>query len=112
MFERTLVFSPGASRGRSRDCSAPGACNPSCGWWCAWRPWPQPGPSICAAGPGNLTPSNIDPVLALIWAIGAACALGAAWQAKFHRLAALILLGGTGLVVCVTFVWFSHPTSP
>lgn len=48
-------------------------------------------------------------MLALIWAIGAACALGAAWQAKFHRLAALILLGGTGLVTCVTFVWFSAP---
>ena len=60
-------------------------------------------------GPGNLTPSDVDPVLALVWAIGAACALGAAWQAKFHRLAALILLGGAGLVTCVTFVWFSAP---
>jgi len=60
-------------------------------------------------GPGNLIPSGIDPVLALVWALGAACALGAAWQAKFHRLAALILLGGTGLVTCVTFVWFSAP---
>ncbi|KAA0579745.1 monovalent cation/H+ antiporter subunit A [Azospirillum sp. B21] len=59
--------------------------------------------------PGNLAPSGIDPVLALIWALGAAFALGAAWQAKFHRLAALILLGGAGLVVCVTFVWFSAP---
>ena len=64
---------------------------------------------IRVPGPGNLTPSDIDPVLALVWAIGAACALGTAWQAKFHRLAALILLGGTGLVVCVTFVWFSAP---
>jgi multicomponent K+:H+ antiporter subunit A len=60
-------------------------------------------------GPGNLPPSAVDPVLALIWAVGAACALGAAWQAKFHRLAALILVGGAGLVVCVTFVWFSAP---
>jgi multicomponent K+:H+ antiporter subunit A len=60
-------------------------------------------------GPGNLTPSGVDPVLAVIWGIGAVCALGAAWQAKFHRLAALILLGGTGLVTCVTFVWFSAP---
>lgn len=60
-------------------------------------------------GPGNLIPSGIDPVLALIWVLGAACALGAAWQAKFHRLAALILLGGAGLVTCVTFVWFSAP---
>ncbi|MBP2315604.1 monovalent cation/H+ antiporter subunit A [Azospirillum soli] len=60
-------------------------------------------------GPGNLAPAGIDPVLALIWVIGAACALGAATQAKYHRLVALILLGGTGLVTCVTFVWFSAP---
>ena len=31
-----------------------------------------------------------------VWAVGIACALGAAYQAKFHRLAALILLGGAG----------------
>ncbi|CAO3403658.1 monovalent cation/H+ antiporter subunit A [Azospirillum palustre] len=68
-----------------------------------WTVWTR------GVGPGNLVPSGIDPVLALIWLLGAACALGAAWQAKFHRLAALILLGGTGLVVCVTFVWFSAP---
>jgi multicomponent K+:H+ antiporter subunit A len=60
-------------------------------------------------GPGNLMPSSVDPVLALIWMVGGACALGAAWQAKYHRLAALALLGGVGLVVCVTFVWFSAP---
>jgi multicomponent K+:H+ antiporter subunit A len=60
-------------------------------------------------GPGNLVPQGVDPVIALVWLIGAACAFGAAWQAKFHRLAAIILLGGAGLVVCVTFVWFSAP---
>ena len=60
-------------------------------------------------GPGNLPPAGVDPVLALVWAVGAACALGAAWQAKFHRLAALILLGGAGLVTSVTFIWFSAP---
>ena len=38
-----------------------------------------------------------------------ACAIAAAWQAKFHRLAALILTGAAGLVTCVTFVWFSAP---
>ena len=56
-----------------------------------------------------MPPTGIDPVLALVWVVGAACALGAAWQAKFHRLAALILLGGAGLVTCITFVWFSAP---
>ncbi|HWL83876.1 MAG TPA: monovalent cation/H+ antiporter subunit A [Roseomonas sp.] len=60
-------------------------------------------------GPGNIASSPVDPVLALIWAIGATFALGTAWMAKYHRLAAVMLLGGTGLVVCVTFVWFSAP---
>jgi multicomponent K+:H+ antiporter subunit A len=60
-------------------------------------------------GPGNLAASSVDPVLALVWLVGGACAIGAAWMAKFHRLAALILLGGTGLAVVITFVWFSAP---
>ena len=60
-------------------------------------------------GPGNLFPAPPDPALALVWAVGIACAIGAAWKAKFHRLAALILLGVAGLVTCVTFVWFSAP---
>jgi len=38
-----------------------------------------------------------------------ACAVGAAYQAKFHRLVALILMGGAGLVTCLTFVWLSAP---
>ncbi|MDB5819244.1 MAG: cation:proton antiporter, partial [Rhizobacter sp.] len=50
-----------------------------------------------------------SPVFALLWVIGAGCALGAAWQAKYHRLAALTMLGGAGLVTCITFVWFSAP---
>jgi len=60
-------------------------------------------------GPGNRAATPVDPVLALVWVVGAACALAAAWQAKYHRLAALILVGGAGLVVCITFVWFSAP---
>ena len=38
-----------------------------------------------------------------------ACAIAAPWQAKYHRLAALTMLGVVGLVVCLTFVWFSAP---
>src|SRR3546814_13221430 len=53
--------------------------------------------------------SGIDPAFALLWLLGAACAIGAATQAKFHRLAALILPGGAGLVSCVSFVWLSGP---
>jgi multicomponent K+:H+ antiporter subunit A len=48
-------------------------------------------------------------LFALLWIVGAACAIGAAWQAKYHRLAALIMVGGAGLVVCVTFAWLSAP---
>lgn len=51
----------------------------------------------------------VDPVIAIIWTVGSFCALGAAYQAKYHRLAALILLGGAGLSTALTFVWFSAP---
>lgn len=52
---------------------------------------------------------GVDPVLAVLWAIGAFCAVAAAYQAKFHRLAALILMSGAGLVVCISFIWLSAP---
>ena len=52
---------------------------------------------------------GIEPVFAIIWLVGMVCAVGAAYQAKYHRLAALILMGGAGLVTCITFVWFSAP---
>ncbi|WBV44947.1 monovalent cation/H+ antiporter subunit A [Pseudoroseomonas cervicalis] len=58
---------------------------------------------------GGLQLTPPDPVIGLVWAVGAACAIAAAYQAKYHRLAALILLGGAGLAVCITFVWFSAP---
>jgi multicomponent K+:H+ antiporter subunit A len=58
----------------------------------------------------NLIATNeIDFAFAVLWGIGIACALGAAYQAKYHRLAALILMGGAGLVTCITFAWFSAP---
>ncbi|MCA0327304.1 MAG: monovalent cation/H+ antiporter subunit A [Proteobacteria bacterium] len=50
-----------------------------------------------------------DPAFVLVWAVGLVCAVATALQAKFHRLAALILLGGVGLVVSLTFMWFSAP---
>lgn len=53
--------------------------------------------------------SGFDPVFAIIWVVGIACAVGAAVQAKYHRLAALILMGGAGLVTCITFIWLSAP---
>ncbi|HEY6645303.1 monovalent cation/H+ antiporter subunit A [Povalibacter sp.] len=58
---------------------------------------------------GEVPPSRIDPAFALMWFVGAVCAIGAALQAKYHRLAALIMVGGTGLITCLTFAWFSAP---
>ena len=59
--------------------------------------------------PGNVNTADLDYTLAIVWAIGGACAIGVAWQAKFHRLAALILAGGAGIATCLTFVWLSAP---
>ncbi len=53
--------------------------------------------------------SPFDASFALLWMIGGACAIGAAAQAKFHRLAALVMVGGAGLITCLTFAWFSAP---
>jgi multicomponent K+:H+ antiporter subunit A len=64
-----------------------------------------------SSAPFAVTPhwAGIDPAFALLWLLGAACAIGAAALAKFHRLAALVLAGGAGLVSCVSFVWLSAP---
>lgn len=53
--------------------------------------------------------SGVDPMFAVIWLIGICLAIGTAFMAKYHRLAALVMLGGVGLTVCITFVWLSAP---
>jgi multicomponent K+:H+ antiporter subunit A len=58
---------------------------------------------------GAVASRQLDPPLLIAWMVGIACAIGAAWQAKFHRLAAVMLTGGAGLVTCITFVWLSAP---
>lgn len=50
-----------------------------------------------------------EPLFAVLWVIGCACAVAAAWQAKYHRLAALSLVGGTGIITSITFLWLSAP---
>ncbi len=52
-------------------------------------------------------PASVE--FALLWLMGGACALAAANQAKFHRLAALVMTGVVGLCVALTFLWFSAP---
>lgn len=58
-------------------------------------------------GPNQST--LVDPIFALLWILGGVAAIGAAYQAKFHRLAALIMVGIAGLSTCITFIWLSAP---
>jgi multicomponent K+:H+ antiporter subunit A len=58
---------------------------------------------------GGRAGTIIDPGFAVIWLVGGACAVGAAWQAKYHRVAALVLMAGAGLASCISFVWLSAP---
>jgi multicomponent K+:H+ antiporter subunit A len=58
---------------------------------------------------GDRTRVPATPEFVLLWVIAGACAIGAATQAKFHRLAALTMLSVVGLALCITFAWFSAP---
>lgn len=53
--------------------------------------------------------TEVNVWFALVWVLGAICAVSAAWQAKFHRLRALILVGAVGIATCLTFLQFSAP---
>ncbi len=65
--------------------------------------------AVSGLGFGAHGSGQADFVFAGLWGTGMVCAVAAAHQAKFHRLAALVLLGGTGLVTCMTFIWLSAP---
>ncbi|MCP3138815.1 monovalent cation/H+ antiporter subunit A [Pyxidicoccus xibeiensis] len=60
-------------------------------------------------GTGDRPLLPFAPAFAVLWCIGGASAVGAAWQAKYHRLAALMLAGVSGMASCITFIWFSAP---
>ncbi|MGD9806870.1 MAG: monovalent cation/H+ antiporter subunit A [Hyphomicrobiaceae bacterium] len=68
--------------------------------------WPLLGKQLLPETP-NL--SHIDIAFGLVWIIGTICAVAASLMAKFHRLAALILMGGAGLATCITFIYLSAP---
>ena len=53
--------------------------------------------------------SPIDPLFALMWIAGGACAIGAAYYAKYHRPGALLLSGGAGFVTSLSYAWLSAP---
>jgi multicomponent K+:H+ antiporter subunit A len=58
---------------------------------------------------GSRPATAFDPAFLMLWIVGGLCAIGAAYQAKYHRLAAMVLMGGAGVVTSITFVWFSAP---
>jgi multicomponent K+:H+ antiporter subunit A len=62
---------------------------------------------VVSVGTRPLLP--FSPLFGLLWAVGIGAALGAVWQAKYHRLTALALMSVSGLVTVVTFAWFSAP---
>jgi len=58
---------------------------------------------------GDRAMLEFSPMFALMWLVGAGAAIGAVWQAKYHRLTALALMSVSGLVTVITFAWFSAP---
>ena len=56
-----------------------------------------------------IAPSGVDIPFSGMWVLGACLAVGTAYLAKYQRLAALVMLGGVGLIVCATFLWLSAP---
>ena len=63
-------------------------------------------------GSGWFDPQRSTPVdlfFLTLWLAGGACAIGTAVQAKYHRLAALAMSGGAGLITAMTFAWLSAP---
>jgi multicomponent K+:H+ antiporter subunit A len=58
---------------------------------------------------GSVPSTAVDPLFLLLWLVGSGGALGAAVKAKFHRFAALIMVGVAGLATSLTFAWFSAP---
>ena len=65
-----------------------------------------PNPSLA---PGERTLLPFSPMFALLWVVGVGAAIGAVWQAKYHRLTALALMSVSGLTTVITFAWFSAP---
>ena len=58
---------------------------------------------------GSAPSTSLDPLFLLLWFAGCGGALGAAANTKYHRFAALIMVGVAGLATSLTFAWFSAP---
>lgn len=67
-------------------------------------------PFLLFGYPGKIAPPTaLNPAFAILWTLAGGAAVAAAWQAKFHRLGALVLVGVAGLATCITFIWISAP---
>ncbi len=66
-------------------------------------------PLVTALSFGDRELLELDLSFVLLAVVGIACAVGTAGFAKFHRVTALMLMSGAGLVTTLAFVWFSAP---
>ena len=69
-------------------------------------PWLIGDSPVGDAGPGPLEGLSAGPLL--VWGVGAAASLATVAFAR-ERLVALVTLGAVGLIVSLSFVWFSAP---
>jgi multicomponent K+:H+ antiporter subunit A len=67
------------------------------------------GDSLPAGMMSGTSAAGFDGLFAAMWVIGCVCAIGALWTAKSNRLVALVMVGGTGIVTAMTFLWLSAP---
>jgi multicomponent K+:H+ antiporter subunit A len=58
---------------------------------------------------GHRSMLPLSPAFVMLWAWAWCARVAAAWQAKYHRLAALTLAGGAGLCTVHHVLWFSAP---
>ncbi|HVJ73465.1 MAG TPA: monovalent cation/H+ antiporter subunit A, partial [Casimicrobiaceae bacterium] len=109
LFERTLAAATAASR-RALRLAGTRRLQPQLLWMLVFAGAAALGSALIVPlvwGDRARVPAT--PEFVLLWVLGGAGAIGAATQAKFHRLAALAMLSVVGLAVCLTFAWFSAP---
>ena len=109
LFERTLAFGSALAR-RALRLASTRRLQPQLLWMLVVAGAAALGSALVVPlAWGDRTRVPATPEFVALWLIGGAAAIGAAWQAKFHRLVALALLSVVGLVMCLSFAWFSAP---
>ncbi|MEO6744372.1 MAG: monovalent cation/H+ antiporter subunit A [Caldimonas sp.] len=109
LFERTLALATAAAR-RALRLAGTRRLQPQLLWMLVFAGAAALGSALIVPLVwGDRARLPATPEFILLWVLGGASAIGAAVQAKFHRLAALAMLSVVGLAVCLTFAWFSAP---